>query len=230
MNMEPKLVNYGSSFTAWRASCLDDWRAYMHHAFVEGMKDGSLPREQFLRYLRQDYIFLIHFARAWSLAVVKAGSLAEMRAASATVHALLHFEMALHEKTCEASGISIEELEATEEAAENLAYTRYVLEAGYSGDFLDLLAALAPCVFGYGEIGVRLLPYATNNPYADWINTYGGTECQDLCTEIGALIDRACESRLGAEPQSSPRWKMLAHHFKNATKLEAQFWNLGKNG
>ena len=40
-----------------------------------------------------------------------------------------------------------------EEALGNLAYTRYVLEAGFSGDFLDLMAALAPCVLGYGEIG-----------------------------------------------------------------------------
>ena len=37
----------------------------------------------------------------------------------------------------------MKQIEAAEEAPENLAYTRYVLETGYSGDFLDLLAALA---------------------------------------------------------------------------------------
>jgi thiaminase (transcriptional activator TenA) len=72
------------------------------------------------------------------------------------------------------SPISQAELEATPEAAENLAYTRYVLEAGYSGDFLDLMAALAPCVLGYGEIGARLAAEAGETPYRGWIDTYAG--------------------------------------------------------
>ncbi|SEK55074.1 hypothetical protein SAMN04488526_0860 [Jannaschia helgolandensis] len=37
-------------------------------------------------------------------------------------------------------GISEAELFAAREASQNLAYTRYVLDAGHSGDFLDLMA------------------------------------------------------------------------------------------
>lgn len=220
--------DYGRAFAAWRGACGHVWYDYTHHPFVEGMKDGTLPTAEFLNYLRQDYVFLIHFARAWSLAVVKAGNLAEMRAANATVHALLQFEMALHVKTCAEAGISLDDLEATEEAPENLAYTRYVLEAGYSGDFLDLLAALAPCVLGYGEIGARLLPFAGGSPYRDWIETYGGTDYQKICRDTGALIDAACASRLGDAPENLPRWQALATHFRRASQLEAKFWNCAR--
>lgn len=220
--------DYGRSFALWRGACEGPWRAYTRHAFVEGLKDGSLPRAAFLNYLRQDYLFLMHFSRAWALAVVKAGSLAEMQAASATVHALLHFEMALHVSICAAEGIGQAELEAAEEAPENLAYTRYVLEAGYSGDFLDLLAALAPCVLGYGEIGARLLAEAGDTPYRDWIETYGGAEFQQLCRDTGALIDRAVADRLGPAPEAMPRWQALAARFATATRLEAGFWGLGR--
>lgn len=220
--------DYGRSFALWRAACDGPWQAYTRHAFVEGLRDGSLPRAAFLTYLRQDYRFLMHFSRAWALAVVKAGSLAEMQAASATVHALLHFEMGLHVSICEAEGITQAELEATEEAPESLAYTRYVLEAGYSGDILDLLAALAPCVLGYGEIGARLLHEAGDTPYRDWIETYGGTEFQQLCRDTGALIDRAVADRLGPAPEALPRWQALAAHFAAATRLEAGFWGLGR--
>lgn len=220
--------DYGRSFELWRAACEEPWTAYTRHRFVEGLKDGSLPRADFLAYLRQDYLFLMHFSRAWSLAVVKAGTLAEMQAASATVHALLHFEMAMHVGICEAAGISRAQLEATQEAVESLAYTRYVLEAGYSGDFLDLLAALAPCILGYGEIGARLLGEAGETPYRDWIETYGGEEFQTLCRDTGALIDRAMADRLGADPQSLPRWPVLCRHFANATRLEIGFWGLGQ--
>src|SRR5690606_12223451 len=148
--------DYGRAFALWREAAGDAWQRYTHHPFVEGLRDGSLPREAFLHYLRQDYVFLIHFARAWALAAAKAETLEEMQAASATVHALVHVEMPLHVETCAGEGISRDELEATPERRENLAYTRYVLEAGYSDDFLDLTAALAPCVLGYGDFGLRL--------------------------------------------------------------------------
>lgn len=220
--------DYGRSFALWRADCAETWAAYTRHAFVEGLRDGTLPRAAFLNYLRQDYLFLIHFARAWSLAVVKAGSLAEMQAASATVHALLHGEMALHVGICQAAGIDREALLGTEEAPENLAYTRYVLDAGHSGDFLDLLAALSPCVLGYGEIGARLMREAGETPYRDWIETYGGEDYQQMCRDRGALIDRAVADRLGAAPETLPRWRHLSDRFATATRLEVGFWGLGR--
>lgn len=226
--MTPNVPDYGRSFGLWRARCPGPWHDFTRHPFVEGLKDGTLPRAAFLNYLRQDYLFLIHFSRAWSLAVVKAGNLAEMQAASATVHALLHFEMALHVRICEGEGIGRAELEATEEAPANMAYTRYVLEAGYSGDFLDLLAALAPCIMGYGEIGARLLREAGDTPYRNWIETYGGDQFQTLCRDTGALIDRAVTDRLGPVPETQPRWPALCRHFANATRLEIGFWGLGQ--
>ena len=216
--------DYGRAFALWRAAS-PDWRAYTHHAFVEGLRDGTLPRAAFLHYLAQDYVFLIHFARAWALAAAKSETLAEMQAASATVHALTHIEMPLHLRICAGAGISAEDLARTPEAAANLAYTRYVLEAGYSGDFLDLMAALAPCVLGYGEIGARLS--GAGGPYADWIATYGGAEYQALCRDTGALIDGALERRLGAEWQALPRFQTLTHRFATATRLEAGFWDMG---
>ena len=62
--------DYGSAFAAWRADCPGPWTAYTRHAFVEGLRDGSLPQAAFLAYLRQDYLFLMQFARAWALVVV----------------------------------------------------------------------------------------------------------------------------------------------------------------
>ncbi|MBV0892730.1 TenA family protein, partial [Paracoccus sp. Z118] len=181
---------YGRCFAAWREACAGTWHDYTHHAFVEGLRDGTLPHAAFLSYLVQDYRFLIHFSRAWALGVVKAATLEEMRACSATVHTLVDGEMPLHLRICAAQGIDAAALEAAEEAPENLAYTRYVLEAGYSGDFLDLLAALAPCVLGYGEIGLRLARDAVpDTPYRDWIDTYAGAPYQAACREVGALID-----------------------------------------
>ncbi|MBW3244207.1 thiaminase II [Epibacterium sp. DP7N7-1] len=220
-------TSYGTAFALMRESASQAWHAYTRHAFVEGLKDGSLSREAFLHYLRQDYVFLIHFSRAWALAVVKSETHGEMRAAVATVNALVAEEMQLHIGICEAAGISQEDLFATTERAENLAYTRFVLEAGYSGDLLDLLAALAPCVMGYGEIGLRLSTGASSQTYADWIDTYAGDDYQEACKAVGILLDNALERRLGKDFTTSPRWPRLCKTFETATELEVGFWQMG---
>ena len=223
-------ATYGALHKLWRDGAAEPWHAYTHHAFVEGLRDGSLPRAAFLHYLKQDYVFLIHFSRAWALAVVKSGSLEEMRAAAGTVDALVNTEMRLHIEICAKEGLSEEELYATQEAPANMAYTRYVMDAGLSGDYLDLMAALAPCVLGYGETGARLLAdHAPDTPYAEWIATYGGAEYQDLCASVGEIIDKAAGARLGAI-ETSPRKDTLQTRFTQATQLEVGFWDMGLSG
>ncbi|WP_347267553.1 thiaminase II [Paracoccus sp. (in: a-proteobacteria)] len=220
-------MSYGHAFERLRQAA-PAWHAYTHHPFVQGLGDGSLPRAAFLNYLVQDYLFLIQFSRAWALAVVKAGDLEEMRAAAATVHTLLDHEMGLHVQSCAAAGIDTKAMLSTPEAITNIAYTRYVLDAGLAGDFLDLLAALMPCVLGYGEIGARLLREAApDNPYRDWIETYGGAQYQQACIDAGALLDSAIDNRLGTVPETSPRWSALESRFATATRLEVAFWGLG---
>lgn len=219
-------MSYGSTFEAWRGAT-PAWADYTRHAFVQGLGDGSLPREAFLHYLKQDYVFLIHFSRAWALAVTKADTVEEMRLAAGTVNGLINEEIALHIKTCAEAGIDETTLMGTEERQENLAYTRYVLDAGHSGDLLDLLAALAPCVMGYGEIGAHLAQAKSSDTYGEWISTYAGEEYQELCRDVGALIDGAIARRLGDSPTQSPRWSSLQGRFAMATRLEVGFWDMG---
>ena len=222
---------YGATFALLRAGCPEPWRAYTHHPFVQGLGDGTLPQAAFLHYLVQDYVFLVHFARAWSLGVVKAETLDEMKICASTVDVLVNHEMALHVKTCAQAGIDEATLFAASEEFENLAYTRYVMDAGLQGDFLDLMVALAPCCFGYGEIGARLLQ-STNpdTPYRDWIATYGEDDYQNVMVSLGHMIDRAVTRRLGDDPAGSARWPHLQARFTTATRLEVAFWDMGLRG
>jgi thiaminase/transcriptional activator TenA len=224
-----------SLFTQLKDACPEDWRAYVEHDFVAQLADGSLPEACFRHYLVQDYLFLIHFARAYALAAYKSDELAEMRQAAATLDALINGEMSLHLSTCAGWGLSEAEMAAVPEAPANLAYTRFVLDAGQSGDLLDLLVALAPCVLGYGEIGARLLAGGaaalvsdvSANPYREWIETYGGTEYQDVAKAAAAQLDRVAAKRLGDAPAASPRWPALTKTFRTATRLEIGFWDMG---
>lgn len=209
-----------------RDSMAPVWRAYVDHPFVAQLADGTLPEACFRRYLGQDYLFLIQFARAYALAAYKADTLAEIRAAAAGMSAIIDTEIRLHVDYCAGWGLDADDMEALPEASATLAYTRYVLEKGLQGDLLDLYVALAPCVIGYGEIGDRLAKDADtkleDNPYASWIAMYSGDAYQDVARVHAETLDRLWQERAGGD-----RVRTLATTFEQATRLEADFWQMG---
>ena len=213
----------GGLFDRLKAACAEDWRAYTEHAFVQGVGDGSLPEESFRHYLVQDYLFLIHFSRAYGLAVFKSETLEDMREAAATAQMLLDVEMRMHVRFCASWGVGEAKMAATPETFATMSYTRFVLAKGLQGDLLDLKAALAPCVIGYGEIGERLGRAARpDNPYRAWIEMYAGSEYQEIAAAAARQLDR-----LGSERLTERRWPALAETFRQATRLEAAFWRMG---
>ena len=203
-----------------------DWPAYTRHEFVFRLAAGDLPEAAFHRYLVQDYLFLLHFARAWGLAVYKSQSLAEMRRAMRLVAATLDVEIGLHVDYCRGWGLSEAAMAAEPEALETIAYTRFVLDRGLGGDRLDLEAALAPCVVGYAEIAAERLgdplTRLDRNPYREWLEMYAGAEYQELARDAAAALDEQFRRRGG-----EGRFPALAAAFATATRLEAAFWQMG---
>lgn len=219
----PVLFAEGGLLTELRDACSTEWESYVDHAFVRGLADGSLPEQSFRHYLIQDYLFLIHFARAYALAAYKAESLADIRSAVAACSAIVDVEMDLHVEFCRGWGLDETEMEAAPEDTATLAYTRYVLERGLSGDLLDLQVALAPCVIGYAEIGRRLGGEPKQgNPYQPWIDMYTGEEYQQVASEAVAAIETLSDARGGSARRDS-----LIRTFGEATRLEIAFWEQG---
>ena len=220
-------MSYGQIFNLLKEKNLKNWLLYTKHDFVNLLSSDSLEEKYFLNYLIQDYLFLIQFSKAWSLAVLKSDTLEEMKIAANTVNDLINFEMELHIKLCGSYNISKNDLESANEENENIAYTRYVLELGYSGDFLDLLSALAPCVLGYGEIGKNGKNLKIKTPmYKKWIDTYSSDEYQDVCKNVANLIDQAFLLRLGSDYVNTYKWNKVNKIFNKATLLEIDFWNM----
>src|ERR1700751_819056 len=82
------------------------WPTYTRHDFVLALARGDLPEAAFRHHLVQDYLFLLHFARAWGLAIYKSETLAEMRRAQSLVAATLEVEISLHIDYCRGWGLS----------------------------------------------------------------------------------------------------------------------------
>jgi len=201
------------------------WTVFTGHPFVRGLGDGTLPTPAFQRYMMQDYLFLIQFARAYALAGYKAQGLADLQAAADGCAAILG-ELPLHVSFCAGWGLDEAGMAAEPEALETVAYTRFVLDCGAAGDLLDLYAALAPCVLGYAEIGPQLAARpVSGNPYAPWIATYAGPDYQ-----AAAGTTRSALARLWTERGGDARAATLQATFNTAVHLETAFWSMGWRG
>lgn len=208
------------------AQCQPHWDDYCQHEFVRQLAQGTLPAEAFRHYLRQDYLFLVHFARAWGLAVYKSRNMAELRQGLDSLKAIVELEMDLHIDYCAQWGITEAELQVLPEARETMAYTRYVLDAGHRGDLLDLHVALVPCLVGYAEIAQWIISQdstvrGAKNPYEDWIAMYSGAEFQAAADAERDWLN----SQLSGQPTA--RLAQLTALFRDATRLEIDFWQMG---
>jgi thiaminase/transcriptional activator TenA len=191
---------------------------------VARLAEGSLPEACFRRYLQQDALFLVHFARAYGLAAFKAETIDDLRAAQQGLSAIVDRELGLHIETCAGWGLAPARLFAAEEAEATLAYTRFVLERGLAGDLLDLQVALAPCIVGYAEIGQRLGAETAgrdDHPYRAWIEAYADAAYQAVAATHVAQLDALMARRGG-----TARLPALITTFTQATRLEAAFWSM----
>ena len=215
----------GGLFRRLRAASGPDWTGYTWHPFVQQLSAGTLPLKSFQHYLVQDYLFLIHFARAKALAVVKGESLAAMRSKAAAVLAILD-ETLLHLKYCAEWGLTEAQVTLISETPETVSYTRWVLDRGFAGDILDLEIALVPCTVGYGEVARRIMAdperMVTGNPYQSWIESYASEGYQSMAEAAAIRIDA-----LGASHGGEARFATLLRDFSMAARLEQRFWQQG---
>lgn len=196
------------------------WKAYTEHAFVVQLADGSLPVQAFHRFLRQDYLYLIQYARLQALASYKSDNMDDI-AGSAEIILHIREELKLHTKYCEDFGISKAELDREEESVACTVYTRYMESIGNSRDWMSLQVALAACLIGYGEVGKKLYESEGTNRtsiYWRWIQNYVADDYARAVVTGRELIERH------AVNQSPSKIEELVEIFRRVTEYEALFW------
>ena len=210
-----------------RRDCETDWQAYVGHRFVRELASGVLDREEFLAWMVQDYLYLIHYTRAYALLVYKSGTVAQMRAAAEIVHALLNTEMSLHRQQLSRAGITEADLERAPESIQTLAYSRYILDRAQTGDVLDLMVTLSACLVGYGEIGLRLLADPATKIEGNPLSRLDLRPMAGLTTSPwparGSDSWKRCRGCMAARLATPCCW----NNFVRRCAWEAAFWDAG---
>ena len=199
------------------------WQQYVEHDFVKQLANGSLPAECFRHYLKQDYLYLFHYSRAFALAIFKAKNFSQMEIPRKSLESICQ-EIQLHLAYCRQWGISEAEIFTIQESAACVAYTRYLLDCGATGGLAEIYAAITPCAVGYAQIARYITenyPSLANNPYQTWIDTYASEAFQQEAEETSDFLTALCADFTPTQQNH------IQHIFTTATRMEIAFWQMG---
>jgi thiaminase/transcriptional activator TenA len=196
------------------------------HPMVAGLGDGSLETEPFRRWVRQDYVYLVDYARVFAHGAARAPDLARMRTFADLLHETLETEMDLHRAYAAEFGIDEAELAATDPSPTTRAYTDFLVRVAATETFGDLVAALLPCMWGFHDTATRLraegLP--DDDRYAEWVETYAGEEFGDLTAWCKDLMDDVAADR---PDRVRERYR---DRFVTSLRYEYRFWDAAWTG
>jgi thiaminase/transcriptional activator TenA len=198
------------------------WKAILEHPFVQGIGSGTLPRDCYEFFLKQDYLYLIEFSRMFAVLAAKAERLAEMAYFAKLLDVTLNTEMDLHRRTCADFGIPAGDLEQTKLALVTQAYTDFLVKAAYQESLAGGLAALLPCAWGYVTIGKELIAKSLpKDPhYRAWIETYASREFEEVSDWLKAKLDAFA---VHASQDEREHWNEL---FQRSSRFEWMFFEM----
>lgn len=210
-----------------RESCAGDWEALHSHPFVRGLADGTLQLDAFRFYLEQNLQYLPEYARAIAFGAARADDAETMRFFSAELANVVQSEIP-ENRTLLQRAIDLGAADlggARGMAPATVAYTSFLVGTAAQGGPLDIMAAIVPCTWSYGEIGSRLADSVREHPlYADWVGFFGS----DAYAEIVATM-RGTFERLAADVDGAVEAR-LQWLFATAVRLESAFWDMAYGG
>jgi len=193
---------------------------------VKGIGEGTLDKEKFIHYMKQDYVYLIEYSRVFAIGSTKANDLKTMTIFANLLHDTMNFEMDLHRKYAEKFNISNEELEATEPSATMTAYTSYMISQAQLGGVENAIAAVLACAWSYNWIGKKLAEWPgalEHDFYGNWVQMYsseGFSEIAETC--IGLINDIA-------KDKPEHELKRIEDIFVRTSYFEYMFWEMAED-
>ena len=204
---------------AWEAVA-DVYDHTLELPFVKSLAAGTLPKEKFLFYLRQDTLYLRRYFRVLANIASRLDNVAHADAFIRFAADGIAVEKALHGQYL--GGVSPTDDEMSPTCA---LYTSTLLSQALEPVEVEA-AAVLPCFWIYQKVGEHILATANvtdSNPYKDWITTYAD-ETFAASTRLAIEI---CDS-LAAQASAAVRDRMTGI-FRQCARLEWMFWESAWN-
>ena len=196
------------------------WRAIEGHPFLRELHAGTLPMDRFTYFILQDYVYLLDFAQVLCQGGAKSPDLETLELFCHHALGAVEVERSFHTSFGKSLGLSPKELDAVTKGPITQAYIGHLQSVAGGGTLGEIVAAVLPCYWIYGEIGRHLYRNRPRKPkiYRQWIEIYASKAFWQPVREQIQLMDR-----LGAAASSSEK-KLMAAHFFLSSRYEFMFW------
>ncbi len=185
------------------------WEKYVKHEFVTRMKNDTLDIKNFRYYLIQDS----KYVKIMLKSLVKASSLGPIDQAAKLLTKIFQTRdkgVEVHSFLLNKMGITENEIEKTGYSLVNYAYTRHLYYYSTIG-WAEFLAAWAPCMWGYYEVGKYVLD-SPNDMYKKWAEFYAS---DDYKSRVDAILEALNSINYKEE---------LNTIFRDSINFEIMFW------
>ncbi|HEV8343566.1 MAG TPA: thiaminase II [Candidatus Binatia bacterium] len=197
------------------------WSRIFAHPFLDELHAGTLPMDRFTYFVLQDYLYLLDFAQVLCLGAAKSPDLKTLEIF--TRHALIAVEVerSFHAAFGKSLGLSQRQLDTAPKGPVTEAYTRHLQTVARGASLGQIVAAILPCYWIYGEVGKKLYKNRPKAPkiYRQWIQIYASEEYWKPVWEQIALMDH-----LGASAQGEEK-RLMISHFLLSSRYEFLFWD-----
>jgi thiaminase (transcriptional activator TenA) len=197
------------------------WQAIDAHPFLRELHAGTLPMNRFTYFILQDYVYLLDFAQVLCQGGGKSPNLETLDLFCRHALGAVEVERTFHASFGQSLGLSRKQLDAVPKGPMTQSYIGHLQSVARSGSLGELVAAVLPCYWIYGEVGRRLYRNRPQKPkiYRQWIETYASDEFWQPVREQIHLMDRI------AVAASSDEKKLMTAHFMLSSRYEFMFWD-----
>jgi thiaminase/transcriptional activator TenA len=186
------------------------------HPFIVKLMDGSLPTDIFHFYISQDALYLSEYKNVLAILGSRCQDQNDTQFFLDSATGIINVENVLHQNFLKNNKLNNEPSPTCE------LYTSYLSRIVNTKSIEEGIAAILPCFTIYKEVGDYIKENQTNrkdNPFQNWINTYGG---EDFAKSVKNAIHIA---NLHAENANENNLNKMNVAFEKASKLEWMFWD-----
>jgi len=196
------------------------WQAIETHAFLRELQAGTLPMDRFTYFILQDYLYLLDFAQVLCLGGAKSPDLKTLELFCRHALGAVEVERSFHASFGKTLGLSAKQLDEVPKGPITRGYINHLQSVARAGSLGELVAAVLPCYWIYGEVGRRLYRKRPRKPkiYRQWIETYATEAFWRPVREQIDLMDQ-----LGRAANRREK-KLMTDHFLLSSRYEYMFW------
>jgi thiaminase (transcriptional activator TenA) len=195
------------------------YASILNHPFNQELTAGTLPKEKFQFYIKQDALYLTDFAKALAVIAAKSDTADSIISFIKFSEGAITAERGLHEFYLDLYQTSLDVSYATT----CFTYTNYMLATASLRSYEEGIAALLSCFWIYREVGNHIFAAASrlnydSNPYKKWIDMYSGAEYSAVVEHMISITNQV------AAEASTKSQALMKTAFVYSSRLEWMFW------